>query len=226
VLERCGKTVGVVTGIQGKRTFSVTVSGAQAHAGTTPRAERRDALLAATAMIGALDREFHDPADLIRFTVGRLTVQPNAPSVVPALARFSIDLRHPDSGTLQRLGDRVGPLCAAHASPCSVEVTELSSAMSLEFPEFMRALIEQKAQQLGIPSMPLISNAGHDARYLHGICPSAMIFIPCKDGISHNEAESATPADLFDGARVLAEALVHLATQPVSQPESGHGGIS
>jgi N-carbamoyl-L-amino-acid hydrolase len=210
VLEREGFSVGVVTGIQGKRTFRVTVTGEEAHAGTARRQDG-DALLAATAMIQALANAMHDDADIVKFTVGRLEVRPNAPSVVAGQAVFSIDLRHPDEATLRALGDRVPEICAASAKPCNVEVQELVTAMPLEFPVTMRAAIAAAATRLGVRAMELPSAAGHDARYLHGVCPSGMIFVPCKDGISHNEAESATPGDLYDGARVLAETLTGLA---------------
>jgi len=211
VLEQTGVPIGVVTGIQGKQTFRVIVRGEEAHAGTTPHRARKDALLAAVDMIAALRDAAHDDADLVRFTVGRLVVEPNAPSVVPALATFSIDLRHPESGVLARLGDAVGSICAAHAGPCTVDVTRLTSAPSLEFPASMQQSIANAAARLRLPAMRLPSAAGHDARYLHAICPTGMIFVPCKDGISHNEAESATPADLAAGARVLTEVLVELA---------------
>jgi N-carbamoyl-L-amino-acid hydrolase len=211
VLEREGFSVGVVTGIQGKRTFRVTVSGEEAHAGTARRQDRKDALLAATAMIQALANAMHDDADIVKFTVGRLEVRPNAPSVVAGQAVFSIDLRHPDESTLRALGDRVPAICAASAGPCKVAVEELVTAMPLEFPVTIRAAIASAATRLGLRTMELPSAAGHDARYLHGICPSGMIFVPCKDGISHNEAESATPEDLYDGARVLADTLAGLA---------------
>jgi beta-ureidopropionase / N-carbamoyl-L-amino-acid hydrolase len=211
ILEREGYSVGVVTGIQGKRTFRVTVRGEEAHAGTSRRAERRDALLAATAIVQALAAAMHDAEDVVKFTVGRLVVKPNAPSVVASEAVFSLDLRHPSSDVLRALGDRITGICAAHASPCDVSVEELVTAMSLEFPERVRSVIRDNAAALGIRTMDLLSAAGHDARYLHEICPSGMIFVPCRDGISHNEAESATPRDLYDGARVLAETLLVLA---------------
>jgi N-carbamoyl-L-amino-acid hydrolase len=92
-----------------------------------------------------------------------------------------------------------------------VEVRELVTAMSLEFPERVRSTIRDRAAALGIRTMDLLSAAGHDARYLHEICAAGMIFVPCRGGISHNEAESATPEDLHDGARVLAESLIALA---------------
>jgi N-carbamoyl-L-amino-acid hydrolase len=211
ILERERCSVGVVTGIQGKRTFAVAVSGEEAHAGTARRQERKDALLASVRAIEALARLCHDDDDLVKFTVGRLDVKPNAPSVVPGLVRFSIDLRHPDSAVLLSLGDRIAEVCAAHAQPCSVEVTELSTALSIQFPTSMRELIHASAVALAIPCIDILSSAGHDARYLHDICPSGMIFVPCKDGISHNEAESATAEDLATGTRVLAETLWRLA---------------
>ncbi|MCX7152066.1 MAG: M20 family metallo-hydrolase [Proteobacteria bacterium] len=211
VLEKQGFSVGVVTGIQGKRTFRVSVSGEDAHAGTAPLRERKDALLAATAMIQALSRAMHDDDDIVKFTVGRLEVKPNAPSVVAGHAQFSIDLRHPVEARLRELGDRVAAVCRECAGPCTVGVEELVTAWPLEFPAQMQAEVRNAAKRLGLRSMDLPSAAGHDARYLHGVCPAAMIFVPCKDGISHNEAESATPDDLYDGARVLAETLMALA---------------
>jgi N-carbamoyl-L-amino-acid hydrolase len=211
VLEKEGFSVGVVTGIQGKRTWRITVTGEEAHAGTSQRRDRKDALLAATAIIQALAKALHDEQDVVKFTVGRLEIRPNAPSVVAGQALFFIDLRHPVEATLRALGERVPEICKANAGPCSVKVEDLVTAMPLEFPRAMRDEIRAAAQRLGLRTMDLPSAAGHDARYLHGICPSGMIFVPCKDGISHNEAESATADDLYDGTRVLAETLATLA---------------
>lgn len=209
-LEANNCSIGVVTGIQGKRTFRVSVQGEAAHAGTAPRRRRKDALLAATAMIQALDAFVQDDADLVKFTVGRLTVRPNAPSVVPESAAFSIDLRHPESGELARLGDAVGGICERHAGTCSVKVEELSSADSLQFPLAMRHAIRDAAAALRVAHMDIFSTAGHDARYLHGICPTGMVFVPSHLGITHNEAEYSAPEDLAAGARVLADLVAKL----------------
>ncbi len=210
-LQAWGKPIGVVSGIQGKRTFRVCVRGEAAHAGTCPQADRRDALLAAVAMVQALSAHMHDPRDLVRFTVGRFSVVPNAPSVVASGVEFSIDLRHPDSQQLRSLGDAVAGLCQRHKGPCDVQVQELSCAMSLEFPGELRQRIAAAADRLGLAHAALHSAAGHDARYLHSICPTAMLFIPCHLGITHNEAESITPAHAEAGARVLTEVLAELA---------------
>ena len=215
VLEREGRTIGIVTGIQGKRTFRVEVAGREAHAGTTILAERADALLAATLMVQRLHAmcaqgSEQGAGEQVMFTVGRFIVEPNAPSVVAGKAVFSIDLRHPDQATLQRLGDRIAAVCETARGPCSVQVSELVNAPSLEFPAAMRDRIQRVAGALGISALAMPSLAGHDARQMHAIAPSGMIFVPCRAGISHNEAEWAEPADLAAGARVLAEILGEL----------------
>jgi beta-ureidopropionase / N-carbamoyl-L-amino-acid hydrolase len=211
ILEIERKTIGVVTGIQGKRTFRVQVSGEETHAGTSPRSARRDALVSAVNIVTALQSRFWDRDDVVRFTVGMFTVTPNAPSVVPASVIFSIDLRHPDTDALSHLGDLIKSICSEHRLACEVVVKELLHDPPLEFPSRLRSLLTRVSTELQVPNIPMSSGAGHDARYLHYICPTAMIFIPCKDGISHNEAESITKEDALAGARVLAQAVAELA---------------
>jgi N-carbamoyl-L-amino-acid hydrolase len=211
ILEMQRKTVGIVTGIQGKRTFRVEIEGEENHAGTSPRSARRDALVAAIGVIHALQQAMWDNDDVVRFTIGMLNVTPNAPSVVPARVVFSIDLRHPDANTLRSLGDSIPGICQAAIGRCAIHVKELLHDPPLEFPATIRQELIGITQSLDIPFMEIPSGAGHDARYLHYWCPSGMIFIPCKDGISHNEAESATREDIAAGARVLAEAAYSFA---------------
>lgn len=212
VLEQSGKTVGVVTGIQGARDFRVIVTGEAAHAGTTPRRLRRDAFRAALAM--AIDlydvMENEDDRDILRFTIGRIAVRPNSPAVVPSCVDFTIDFRHPDNDVLRRLGDRVAPICHAAAGGCDVSVVETRWREPTLFASHVPDVIERSAEELGIRHMRMPSGASHDAVYLNRICPTGMIFVPCEGGISHNEAENADPADLADGTRVLANALIEL----------------
>jgi N-carbamoyl-L-amino-acid hydrolase len=211
VLEMEKKTIGVVTGIQGKRTFRVQVDGEENHAGTSPRSVRRDALVSALSIVQSLQEAMWDREDIVRFTIGMFNVRPNAPSVVPAQVIFSIDLRHPDAKTLNILGDMIAPVCRRAALRCDVSVTELLHDPPLEFPQALRRKLTSIANALEIPNMEMSSGAGHDARYLHYICPTAMIFIPCQNGISHNEAESITKENAVAGARVLAEATYSIA---------------
>ena len=210
-LQNEGLDVGVVTGIQGKRTFRVEVTGTESHAGASSRAQRRDALVSALAIVQALHTVMWDEKDLVRFTIGMFTVSPNAPSVVPARVMFSIDLRHDDADTISRLGDAIPDICRAARGVCDVTVRELLYDAPLEFPRSMRNLIGETASGLGVAWREMPSPAGHDARYLHYVCPTGMIFIPCRDGISHNEAEEINPIHATAGARVLADVAFALA---------------
>ncbi len=219
VLEERGYPVGAVTGMQGSRRFRVRLTGAEAHAGTEPMATRRDALFAANDVIRSLRDHFAGFDDRMKFTVGLFEVAPNVPSVVPASVLFSIDLRHPDQSVLTAAGDAIADLCQRHARLCSAEVRELANAESLVFPDWLVDLVSEAAAELSIPCLRLLSLAGHDARQLHYHCPSVMLFVPCHKGISHNEAESCTPGDLANGARVLANVLARLSASPLALPE-------
>jgi acetylornithine deacetylase/succinyl-diaminopimelate desuccinylase-like protein len=126
---------------------------------------------------------------------------------------FSIDLRHDDADVIERLGNMIPSVCEAARGRCKAVVSTLLYDAPLQFPEEMRSRIARAAERLRISHMRLQSPAGHDARYLHYFCPTGMLFIPCKDGISHNEAESVTPADATAGARILAETAFELANQ-------------
>ena len=210
-LENEHKTIGVVTGIPGTRRFVVEVHGENAHAGTTPRRRRRDALLAATRIVGGLDRLMRDPTDVVRFTIGRFIVSPGSPSVVPGHVLFSIDFRHPDDAVLQSRGDQVEAVCRKFAGKCNVTVQQVSRTKPVEFIGRVPEAIERAAQRLKLPYIQMPSGAGHDAQNLVKACPTGMIFVPCERGISHNEAENAQPHDLAAGASVLAATLVDLA---------------
>jgi beta-ureidopropionase / N-carbamoyl-L-amino-acid hydrolase len=210
-LERAGDAIGIVLGIQGKRTFRVEVIGEESHAGTTPRAARRDALVSAVDIVRALETTIWDEADTVRLTIGSFTVLPNAPSVVPGRVTFSIDLRHDTADAVARLGDLVAPLCEQHRGRCQVVVTELLRDEPVVFPPDLRARLAAAAARVGASYRELPSPAGHDARYLSRVCPTAMIFIPCEGGISHNERENIQPVHAELGACVLAEAMAELA---------------
>ena len=210
VLEREGIPVGVVSGIQGTRRYRVRVTGEAAHAGTAERHERRDALMAAIRMVAAIDRAAMDPADT-KLTVGLFQVTPNAPSVVPAEVFFSIDLRHPENEVVDRLDGEIRRIVEAERGPCDAALNQIAHAPSLSFSPEIGAALSRAASDLGIPHRDIYSAAGHDARQLHYFCPTGMIFVPCRDGISHNPAEWAEPADLRAGAKVLADALFELA---------------
>ena len=211
VLEHQQYEIGRVTGIQGKQTYRVTVTGEEAHAGTKPMAERRDALLAALRMVEALYQLCIEADPAVMFTVGLFEVSPNAPSVVPSRVVFSIDLRHPDTALMRRLGGGFAAVCRQAAGPCSVELKPLVDTPSMTFDEGIGRRITAAAEALGHSVMDLPSAAGHDARHLAGHAPSGMIFIPCRGGVSHHESEWSEPAHVTAGTRVLAAVLTDLA---------------
>lgn len=196
-LEARGDTIGIVTGIQGARRFLIEIEGEDAHAGTTSRARRKDALSAAVRMVTALEKVFHDdPGDTVRFTVGRFRIRPDAPAVVPGHAMFTIDFRNPEEAVLAKLGDQVEGICRAAAGPCRVTVTETSRSRPVPFTSSVPDLIEEAAAALDYRRMRILSGAGHDAMHLAKVCPTGMIFVPCEKGVSHSESENAAPATL------------------------------
>ena len=213
ILETTKNTIGVVTGIQGLRWFQVEVNGEEAHAGTTPRQNRRDALSAAVSMITKLQALMFDEADAVRFTVGRFEVAPNSPNTVPGRVLFTVDFRHPDQDVLSHLGNQIETVCRAEAKECDVSVVETIHAPPTEFDAIVRDLVRDAAKRQVQPYMDLISGATHDAKFMADHCPSGMIFVPCEGGISHNEAENASSADLAACTRILAEVVIQLANR-------------
>jgi N-carbamoyl-L-amino-acid hydrolase len=210
LLEKAGIPVGVVTGIQGTRRYRVRVNGEAAHAGTALRDERKDALMAAVRMIAAIDREALNPDDL-KLTVGLFEVHPSAPSVVPAEVNFSIDVRHPDNTVVERVDAAIRRIVEEQRGPCEVALKQIAFAPSVNFSETIRSLLTSVASELEIPAMDIYSAAGHDSRQLHYFCPTGMIFVPCKGGVSHNPKEWAEPEHLTAGTKLLADTLWRLA---------------
>lgn len=210
-LQQSGNVIGIVTAMQGYRRWKIDVTGEDAHSGTMPVSRRRDAFVAATDMAVALRRAFADETDEMRFTIGRFEVRPGGISVVPGHVHFTVDMRHPSSATLKQLGNRVAEICHDSAGPCEVAVEEFITSETLEFPEKIRARLKAAADRRGFGNQPVFSRASHDARHLARLCPAGMIFIPCRDGISHNEAESAEKEHCAAAAQVLADVMLALA---------------
>lgn len=212
VLEAHGKTIGVVQGALGQRWYDVTVTGMEAHAGPTPMELRRDALLVAAQLIQAVNRIACEHAPHARGTVGWVDNYPNSRNVIPGRVKLSVDLRAADDATLDALDAKLRAACAAlGTNGIDVAIEPVVYFPPQPFaPELVEA-IRSGAQALGLSSMDAISGAGHDAVYLARVAPTAMIFVPCKDGISHNEIEDADPAHLEAGCNVLLQAMLQRA---------------
>ena len=215
ILEREGKKIGVVLGAQGQKCFSVTVNGEEGHAGTMPMDLRRDALVGAARMIDGLSRLARDFNPMPVITTGYLTVRPNSRNTIPGQVTFSIDIRHPDDSVLADVCARALSICRdlAQEDGLGVGVAEASSRGSVTFHADCVEGIRAAADRVGLAWRDIYSGAGHDACNLVRVAPTGMIFVPCRDGISHNEKEHATAEDLAAGCQVLLEAMLARAGQ-------------
>ncbi|WP_191058084.1 M20 family metallo-hydrolase [Geminicoccus harenae] len=213
ILEAEDKQIGVVTGVQGIRWLDVTITGKESHAGSTPMPRRQDALVAASKVIIALDEiaRRYPPAAVA--TVGEIKIAKPSRNVIPGEVWFTVDLRHPETATVDAmerdLRAAVEAACARDELPFQVE--RLWDSPPVEFhPDCIEA-VENAAQEAGYRHRRIVSGPGHDSAYTARKVPTSMIFIPCKDGLSHNEEESAKPEDLAAGCEVMLRAVLTMA---------------
>ncbi len=216
ILEAEDRMIGIVTGAQAQVWYDVTVTGQDAHAGTTPPSARRDALVAAARMIDLVDRMMRARGAEGRGTVGEVHVSPNSRNVIPGEVRFSAEFRHPDDAELDRLDAQFPREVSfiARDSNVTVAVDRLFKVAAQPFDPSCVALVREAAAANGFTSREIVSGAGHDAVYVARHVPTAMIFTPCLDGLSHNEAESITEAQAEAGAQVLLSAVLARANRP------------
>jgi beta-ureidopropionase / N-carbamoyl-L-amino-acid hydrolase len=213
VLENEGKTIGVVQGALGQRWYDVTVLGQDAHAGPTPMQLRRDALLGASRLALEVNRIARTFPDYARGTVGFMQVKPNSRNVIPGEVRTTVDFRNAKASTLDAMCAELERAARSIEGECRVQI-ELRESVYFRPCAFDPALVagvREAARALGCSHLDIVSGAGHDAVYVARVAPTAMIFVPCEGGISHNEIESATPADLAAGCNVLLHAALRQA---------------
>lgn len=218
ILEAEGRTIGVVTGSLGLRWYDVTVTGMEAHAGPTPMPMRQDALYAAAELM----REVVDIANAAPFapagrgTVGEVHVHPNSRNVIPGQVKFTVDLRHPDMAQLNAMEARFRAAAARVAGGTAglqVSVVDVQEFPATPFAAHLIDAVEEAAQARGLTHQRILTGAGHDAVYMARRVPTAMVFVPCKDGISHNESEDADPVHLAAGCQVLCDVMLAQAGQ-------------
>jgi len=213
VLEDAGVTIGVVSGVLGIRWFDCTVTGMEAHAGPTPMALRKDAMQVAARIMQEVVATAmrHQPHG--RGTVGMVQVFPNSRNVIPGRVKFSIDVRNSTDVMVDQMADEVKALAAklVQETGLDVKIEMVSSYNAIEFHSDCVDAVGRAAKKLGYSNMPVVSGAGHDAVYMAQLAPAGMIFIPCKDGISHNEIEDASPEHITAGCNVLLHAMLERA---------------
>ncbi|MBS3995889.1 MAG: Zn-dependent hydrolase [Hydrogenophaga sp.] len=213
VLEDADVTIGVVHGVLGIRWFDCTVTGMEAHAGPTPMGLRRDALQVATQLMQEVVATAlrHGPDG--RGTVGMVQVHPNSRNVIPGRVKFSIDLRNRSDALVDQQVAEVRALIDQLQAQTGMAITleAVSSYPAQPFHADCVQAVARAAERLGYSHMPTVSGAGHDAIYAAQLAPAGMIFIPCKDGISHNEIEDAKPEHITAGANVLLQVMLERA---------------
>ena len=210
VLEAADTVIGVVTAALGQRWYDIVLTGVEAHAGPTPMPLRRDALLAASELVLAVNQIALAHAPNARGTVGWMDVFPNSRNVIPGRVRMTVDLRAADDATLSAMDTalRAAADAAAAARGVTAQVEQVVYFPPQPFAPALVQSVREGAQALSMSAMDVVSGAGHDAVYLARVAPAAMIFVPCKDGISHNEIEDARPEHLEAGCNVLLRAML------------------
>ena len=218
ILEAECKTIGVVTDAQGQRWYEITFTGQEAHAGPTPMPRRRDALLGASRVVDLVNRIGLDHAPFGCATVGMMQVHPNSRNVIPGRVFFTVDFRHPDDAVLAKmdaaLRDGVARIAGEIGPKPSSSRSSITSRSRSTRPVWKRCAA--RPDRFGFSHRDIVSGAGHDACYLAQVAPTSMVFVPCVDGISHNEIEDATPAWIEAGANVLLHAMLSRACEPAS----------
>jgi N-carbamoyl-L-amino-acid hydrolase len=212
ILEAEGRRIGIVTGGQGARWYDCEVLGAEAHAGPTPMERRRDPLRAAAAMLEQIYQVAHAHSPDGRATIGEFQAYPGSRNTVPGRVRFTVDLRHPDGATMDAMDRELTAVFerarARHGGQVEFRLEQIWYAPPVAFDPACIDAVRQAMAALGLSAREIVSGAGHDAVYMARVVPTAMIFVPCRDGISHNEAEYASPEACADGANVLLHAVL------------------
>ncbi|WP_375459718.1 Zn-dependent hydrolase [uncultured Enterovirga sp.] len=213
ILEETRCQVGIVEGSMGVNAYEVELTGVEAHTGTTPVGRRKDALLAACRIASAVNELAFRYEPDGRATVAQMQISPNVRSVVASRVTLTTDCRHADPDMLERMTEELNYILRREAERHDVGMTSRLywSNPALRFDETCVAALRRAAENGGFSSQPLVSGAGHDAIPIARVVPAAMLFVPSKDGVSHNEAEYTSPDELAVGCAVLMEAVLQLA---------------
>ncbi|MBD0383363.1 allantoate deiminase [Paenibacillus sp. WST5] len=209
VLEYNGKQIGIVTAIVGQKRLTVRVLGKANHAGTTPMTMRRDALAGAAEMVALTEKLALEEGDPLVATVGKLEVKQGTSNVVPGEVEFTLDIRHTDESKLQTFCTNLLTKLEeiAMRRELDIQSVEHLSVSPVVMHSGISAEIESICQDQGFKGMKLPSGAGHDAQLFGAVCPTALIFVPSRGGLSHNPEELTSAEDLAAGFQTLVQLL-------------------
>jgi N-carbamoyl-L-amino-acid hydrolase len=210
ILEAEARDIGVVTGVQAMRWYEATITGQDAHTGATPMHLRKNALIGAARLIERVDAIGRAQAPSGVATVGLIENRPNSRNVVPGEVFFCVDLRHPDDGTLDLMEAALEAAVPETCGPLGLDFTmhKIWHQPAVRFDADCIASVRRAAGLSGYSARDIVSGAGHDAAYVSRVAPAAMIFVPCRGGISHNEAEFSSKEQCAKGAQVLLQAVL------------------
>jgi beta-ureidopropionase / N-carbamoyl-L-amino-acid hydrolase len=213
ILEEDGTDIGIVTAAQGQRWYEINITGQDSHAGSTPMERRKDALLGAARLIDGVNRIGRMMMPEGRATCGVITVTPASRNVIPGSAFLTAEFRHPDEANLEMMNRSLANLAVdvSRELGLTIDVKQITKFPAQPFDESCLQAVRNAAKTHGLSYHDIISGAGHDAVYMARVCPTAMIFIPCVGGISHNEAEDCKPQWVTNGAAVLLHAVLEKA---------------
>ncbi len=204
ILENEGKQIGIVTGVQGARWYHLVIPGKESHAGTTPMELRNDPVRTAVSLLNQAYTLADEYAPDIRLTFGDIRLTPGVVNTIPGELTITVDMRHPDDAVLDEFEQTLAEIARAHGA----RLDNFWKSAPVEFHPDCVAVVETAVSHTNSSAMRLISGAGHDAVYVSRVAPTSMIFIPCKDGLSHNELEDAKKEDVIAGANVLLQAML------------------
>ena len=210
ILEDEGMDIGIVTDAQGQRWYEITLTGVEAHAGPTPMTSRKDALLGAARIIELVNKIGLDRGPLACATVGMMQIHPNSRNVIPGRVFLTVDFRHPDDAVLADMDAalRAGVDEIKSGIGLECEFEQIFYYAPVPFDPACVDAVRKGAERGGYKAREIVSGAGHDACYLAHVTPTAMIFIPCVDGISHNEIEEVHKHWSDAGGQVLLDAVL------------------
>jgi N-carbamoyl-L-amino-acid hydrolase len=213
LLEAEGKTIGVVDRGQGIIWYDGRITGFESHAGTTPMPLRRDALSTLAEVVLAIEKIVASHGPNAVGTIGEVTIANPSRNVIPGEIAFTIDIRSPEAAIMDALDRdiRAAAKEIAQRRRVDIAIDQIWRKPPTIFDKKLVDAVESATRELGYSNRRITSGAGHDACNLAGVVPSAMIFVPCKDGISHNELEDATQADCSAGANTLLHAVLAVA---------------
>jgi beta-ureidopropionase / N-carbamoyl-L-amino-acid hydrolase len=204
ILENEKKQIGIVTGVQGARWYHLTILGRDAHAGTTPMEARQDPVKVAASLLSQAYALADEYLPDIRLTFGDLRPSPGVVNTVPGKLVITVDIRHPVDEILDEFEEKLNKIVQAHGA----KLDNFWKSPAIVFHPDCISTVEQAVANTDTSAKHMISGAGHDAVYLSRVALTSMIFIPCKDGLSHNELESAKKEDASAGASVLLQAML------------------